>query len=78
MSCSVHDLAEYESHGVPSVLVATEQFVTATAAQSRILGTTPAVVYVEHPVQNRTHDELHLMADGVVEALIGALITNQT
>lgn len=76
MSCSVHDLAEYETNGVPSVLVATEQFATATTAQAGALGTEPSVVYVQHPIQDRTDAELRQIADGAIEALLGALLVS--
>ena len=73
MSCSVHDVAEYEAYGIPSVFVASEEFTSATEAQSASLGTEPAVVYVPHPIQDRTDDEMHAIADDVVHQVIAAL-----
>ncbi len=73
MSCSVHDLAEYEAYGVPAVLVASAEFTTATAAQARSLGTEPAAVYVPHPIQDRTDDELHAIAADALDALLAAI-----
>lgn len=74
MSCSVHDLAEYEAFGVPSVLVASEQFQSATTAQATALGTTPAAVYVAHPIQDRTDAEIDAIADAVVDQLLAAIV----
>ena len=45
-------------------MVATKEFKKAAAAQGRSLGFEPNVVWVEHPIQNRTEAELHLIADG--------------
>ena len=73
MSCSVHDVAEYESYGIPSVFVASEEFASATGAQASALGTDPAVVYVPHPIQDRTDDELHAIADSVVDQVIAGI-----
>lgn len=73
MSCSVHDVAEIETAGVPAVIVASDQFDEAAAAQGSALGTNPTVVYVPHPIQNRTDDELHGFADEVVNQLIAML-----
>lgn len=74
MSCSVHDLAEYETYGVPAVLAASEEFVSAADAQGSALGTDPAVVWLPHPIQSRTDEELAEMAERVVDALLAALV----
>lgn len=74
MSCSLHDLAEYESHGIPSVLAASEEFVSAAKAQGNALGIHPAVVYLPHPIQSRTDAEMEELADQFVEQLIAALV----
>ena len=74
MSCSVHDLAEYEAFGVPAVLVASEQFQSATRAQASALGTSPAAVYVPHPIQDRTDAEIDAMAEAVVDQLLAAVV----
>lgn len=74
MSCSLHDLAEYESYGTPSVLVASEEFASATDAQGRALGIRPAVVYVPHPIQSRDDPEMVTLADEYVDRVISALV----
>lgn len=74
MSCSVHDLAEYEANGVPSVLAASEEFVSASDAQAAALGTSPSVVYLPHPIQSRTDEELWELADRFVDDLLVHLV----
>ena len=41
----------------------TTGFVDGVAAQSDSLGFEPAVVYVPHPIQNRTREEIEAIAD---------------
>ena len=41
----------------------TTGFVDGVAAQSESLGFDPAVVYVPHPIQNRTKAEIETIAD---------------
>jgi len=73
VSCSVHDVLDYESRGVPAVFVASDEFVQAAEAQARALGGDPARVFVPHPVQDRTDDEMRAMADAAVDAVLAAL-----
>jgi len=69
----VHDTVDLELRGVPAVFVATTEFTEAAERQARALGMNAARVFVAHPVQDRTRDELLEMADGAVEALLEAL-----
>lgn len=55
-----------DARGVPGVSVVTTGFTGAVAAQAQALGFEPAVVYVPHPIQNRTADELKKIADDAV------------
>ncbi len=74
MSCSLHDLAEYEGQGIPSVLAASEEFAGAAEAQGNALGIQPAVVYLPHPIQSRTDTEIEDLAERFVDRLIAALV----
>ena len=56
-----------DSRGIPGVSVVTTGFTDAVTAQSHALGFEPAIVYVAHPIQNRTAEELDLIADGAIE-----------
>ena len=69
----MHDIADLEGRGVPGVFVASTEFVEAAAAQSAALGFEPAVVFVPHPIQDRTDDEMRALADDAVEAILSAL-----
>ena len=48
----------FDSRGIPGVSVVTTGFTDAVEAQSKALGFEPAVLYVPHPIQNRTAEEL--------------------
>lgn len=54
--------------------VATTEFIDAAAVQAKALGTDPAYVFVPHPVQDRTDDELRRMADENLERILALLV----
>ena len=56
----------FDAQGLPGVSVVTTEFRDAIAAQSRARGFDPAIVYVPHPIQNRTAAELAALADGAI------------
>jgi alkanesulfonate monooxygenase SsuD/methylene tetrahydromethanopterin reductase-like flavin-dependent oxidoreductase (luciferase family) len=70
----VHDTVNIEAAGIPMVFVASTEFVDAADAQSTALGADPASVFVPHPIQDRTDDELRALADRAIDAIAGALI----
>ena len=58
-----------EGQGLPAVFVASTEFEQAAAAQARALGFDPAGVFVAHPIQDRTDDEVRALADAALEAV---------
>ena len=66
-------MLDLDERGIPGVMIATTAFAQAASAQSESLGFEPAVVYVPHPIQNRTDDELKAIADDAFDAIVGAL-----
>ncbi len=69
----MHDTTQLEDVGLPSVFVASCEFQDAAESQSKSLGSSPAVVYVRHPIQDRTDVEMAEIADGAIESLVAAL-----
>ncbi len=67
----------FDTQGLPGVSVVTTEFKDAVAVQSRALGFDPAIVYVPHPIQNRTAAELAALADGAIESALASLITKK-
>jgi len=53
--------------------VATTEFVEAWRAQSAALGYEPPMVFVPHPIQDRTDDEIRALADAAVEEIVSRL-----
>jgi hypothetical protein len=62
-----------DGRGIPGVSVVTAEFKDAVEKQSAALGFEPAVLYVPHPVQNRTPEELSKLADGTIEQALNLL-----
>jgi len=69
----VHDTVDLESRGIPAVFVATVAFTDGAEHQARALGAQPAAVYVEHPIQDRTDDEMLRIADHAIDDLVRQL-----
>ena len=55
-----------DARGIPGISVVTTGFTDSVTAQSKALGFEPAVLFVPHPIQNRTADELRKIADDAV------------
>jgi hypothetical protein len=70
----VHDTVDLEDRGLPSVFIATVEFVSGADAQAKALGAAPSAVYVAHPIQDRTDEEMRAIADRAVEAIVKALV----
>ena len=71
----MHDLVSLDGRGIPGVNIVTTQFRDAADAQSDALGFDPAIVYVPHPIQNRTTDELHRLADAAFDRIVAAIVS---
>ena len=69
----MHDTVNLEALGVPTVFVASTEFVDAADAQSAALGADPARVFVPHPIQDRTDDEIRAAADAAVDGVVRAV-----
>lgn len=54
--------------------MATTEFIDAAAMQAKSLGVDPAYVFIPHPVQDRTDEELQQLADDHLEAILALLI----
>jgi len=63
----------FDSRGIPGISVVTTGFTDAVEAQSKALGFEPAVLFVPHPIQNRTAEELKKIADDAIEPALKML-----
>ena len=54
--------------------VASTEFVQAAAAQAKALGFDPAMVFVAHPIQDRSDDELRALAEAALPGIVQRLV----
>jgi hypothetical protein len=67
---------DLENRGLPSGFVASCEFEQAADAQGKSLGITPARVFVPHPIQDRTDEEIAALARSAIDD-VTALIVNE-
>ena len=75
----MHDLVDYEARGIPSVLVASSEFVHAAQTQAEALGMPDLAagsVFVPHPIQDATDEEMRMKAQDASDAIVEALTAN--
>jgi hypothetical protein len=70
----VHDTSDLEIRGIPSVYVATTEFVDGADAQAKALGFAHSPIYVEHPIQDRTDEEMVAIGEQAFEAVVAQLV----
>jgi hypothetical protein len=70
----LHDTVKLERLGIAALPVATREFMTAARAQASALGRADLdAVYVEHPIQDQTPQEIMLKAEMALESIVSAL-----
>ena len=69
----MHDIKGLETLGAPSVGIATTEFIDAAEIQNKYLGYAPEVVFVPHPIQDRTEEEIRKLADDAFAKIVGAV-----
>lgn len=70
----MHDITDLEDRGTPSVFVASSEFIDAAEAQARALGSQPESVFVQHPIQDRTDDEIRALAAAALDELVSKIV----
>ncbi|MCY4286205.1 MAG: hypothetical protein OXC65_12825 [Thiotrichales bacterium] len=66
-------MLDLDERGIPGVMIATTAFRDAAAAQTESLGYEPAIVWVPHPIQNRTDEEIRAIADKAMGEIVDRL-----
>ena len=72
----MHDITDLEGAGLPGVFVASAAFVDAAAVQAKALGFDAARVFVPHPIQDRSDDEMRRLADAAVDEVVARLLAS--
>jgi hypothetical protein len=66
----LHDIKELDSRGIPGGFIASEVFRTAARTQGDAVGFHADSLFVAHPIQDRTDDEMRALADAAFEAVV--------
>jgi hypothetical protein len=70
----LHDTVRLENLGIPAVPVATTEFMTPARIQAGALGRSGFdAVYVEHPIQDQTSQQIAARADTVLPEIVRRL-----
>jgi hypothetical protein len=67
-------MKDLDGRGIPGTMLATTEFEQAANNQAKSIGFMPAIVYVEHPIQNRTKEELAAIAENAIEPILANII----
>jgi hypothetical protein len=70
----VHDTSDLEIRGIASVYVATTEFIDAADAQAKSLGFAHSPIYIEHPIQDRTDEEMVAIGEKAFGAVLAQLV----
>ena len=65
---------DLESRGLPSGFVASCEFEQAADAQGKSLGIKPARVFVPHPIQDRTNEEMAALAQSALDDITALIL----
>jgi len=70
----LHDTVHFENLGIPAIPVATSEFAAAARIQAGALGRAGFdAVYVPHPIQDQTPQQIAARADAVADEIVGRL-----
>ena len=65
---------DLESRGLPGGFVASQEFVQAAEAQAASLGFDPHKVFVAHPIQDRTDQEMQHLAEQTFDDILAMIL----
>ena len=71
-------MADLEKRGIPAIYVATVEFRDAGEGQAKALGADLGAVWVRHPIQDRTDDEMREIASQALDAVVANLVSEET
>ena len=55
------------------MFIASTEFIVAADKQAKALGFKPHSVFIQHPIQDRTDDEVIALADGALEEILAEI-----
>ena len=63
-------MKDLDGRGIPGTMLATTEFEQAANAQAKSIGFMPSIVFVPHPIQNLTKEELAKVAENAIEPIL--------
>ncbi len=63
-------MKDLDGRGIPGAMIATTEFEDAANKQGTAIGFMPGMVYVPHPIQNRTAEELKEIAANAIAPIL--------
>ena len=70
----MHDTIRLENLGIPAVAIATSEFMTPARIQAGALGRPGfEAIYVPHPIQDQTPEQISARADAVASEIVRRL-----
>ena len=70
----MHDIKDLEGRGIPGGFVASTEFIEAANAQAASLGFDARRVFVTHPIQDRTDEEMQALAEEAFEEILAMIL----
>ena len=71
----MHDSVWFEIRGKPAVMIASTEFEEAADTQAQALGLPDlSRIFVPHPIQDATDDEMQAKADAILDEMIASLV----
>ena len=67
-------MADLEIRGIPAVYIATMEFIDGAEGQAKAIGAKLAGVFVRHPIQDRTDDEMLAVAEDAFPGVMRSLV----
>lgn len=64
---------DLDRRGIPGGFVASEEFREAAEAQAKSLGFDPTRVFVPHPIQDRTDEEMQALAEQAYDSVLALI-----
>jgi hypothetical protein len=67
-------MKDLDGRGIPGAMIATTEFEDAAKSQAKTIGFMPAVIYVPHPIQPLTKEELVKVAENTIEPILANIM----
>ncbi len=69
-------MSDLEARGIPALYVATMEFIDGAEGQAKAIGAKLAGVFVSHPIQDRTDDEMVAVAEDAFPGIMRGLVAD--